>query len=130
MINTNFNTVDIFKCERSPKLIRIKPNLAGSSPIATNQFSQVDSFCKNDFSKEAVRSQINSKSKFYTGQEFSESLFIEKVDRFFHTAVLMCKMVFYYQNCSDLLWEKLSSDREKLLKFEAKAQEFANFWGH
>ena len=31
-------------------------------------------------------------------------------------------MVFCYQNCSDLLWEKivLSSDREKLLKFEAE----------
>ena len=36
-------------------------------------------------------------------------------------------MVFCYQNCSDLLWEKKwSSDWEKLLKFEAEGQEFAN----
>ena len=38
------------------------------------------------------------------------------------------EMVFCYQNCSDLLWEKIvSSDREKLLKFEAEGQEFAKF---
>ena len=37
-------------------------------------------------------------------------------------------MVFCYQNCSDLLREKkCSSDREKLLKFEAEGREFANF---
>ena len=38
-------------------------------------------------------------------------------------------MVFCYQNCSDLLWEKivLNSDREKLLKFEAEGLEFAKF---
>ena len=37
-------------------------------------------------------------------------------------------MVFCYQNCSDLLWEKnCSSDREKLLKFEAAGREFAKF---
>ena len=36
------------------------------------------------------------------------------------------EMVFCYQNCSDLLWEKnCTSDREKLLKFEAEGQEFA-----
>ena len=37
------------------------------------------------------------------------------------------EMVFCYQNCSDLLWEKIdcSSDREKLLKFEAEGREFA-----
>ena len=35
-------------------------------------------------------------------------------------------MVFCYKNFSDLLWEKnCSSDREKLLKFEAEGQEFA-----
>ena len=34
-------------------------------------------------------------------------------------------MVFCYQNCSDLLWEKKSSDREKLLKFKAEGLEFA-----
>ena len=35
-------------------------------------------------------------------------------------------MVFCYQNFSDLLWEKnCSSDREKLLKFEAEGGEFA-----
>ena len=34
-------------------------------------------------------------------------------------------MVFCYQNCSDLLWEKNSSDRENLLKFEAEGREFA-----
>ena len=37
------------------------------------------------------------------------------------------EMVFSHQNCSDLLWEKkCSSDREKLLKFEAEGREFAN----
>ena len=35
-------------------------------------------------------------------------------------------MVFCYQNCSDLLWEKkYSCDQEKLLKFEAEDWEFA-----
>ena len=34
-------------------------------------------------------------------------------------------LVFCFQNCSDLLWEKKSSDREKRSKFEAKGQEFA-----
>ena len=39
---------------------------------------------------------------------------------------LYLTMVFCYQNCSDLLWENnCSSDREKLLKFEAEGQEFA-----
>ena len=38
------------------------------------------------------------------------------------------ELVFCYQNCSDLLWEKnCSSDREKLLKFEAEGREFAKF---
>ena len=38
----------------------------------------------------------------------------------------MVILVFCYQNCSDLLWEKIvQSDREKLLKFEAKGQEFS-----
>ena len=33
-----------------------------------------------------------------------------------------------YRNCSDLLWEKkCSSDREKLLKFEAEGRELAKF---
>ena len=38
-------------------------------------------------------------------------------------------MVFCFQNCSDLLWERivLSSYREKLLKFEAEGREFAKF---
>ena len=36
-------------------------------------------------------------------------------------------MVFCQQNCSDLIWEKnCSSDREKLLKFEAEGWEFAS----
>ena len=36
-------------------------------------------------------------------------------------------MLFCYQNCFDLLWEKkCSSDREKLLKFEAEGREFEN----
>ena len=36
------------------------------------------------------------------------------------------EMVFCYQNCSDLLWEKKCSiDRVKLLKFEAEGREFA-----
>ena len=37
-------------------------------------------------------------------------------------------MVFRYQNCSDLLWEKkCSSDWEKLLKLDAEGWEFAKF---
>ena len=37
-------------------------------------------------------------------------------------------MVFCFQNCSDLLWEKkCSTDRVKLLKFEADGQEFAKY---
>ena len=37
-------------------------------------------------------------------------------------------MAFCYQNFSDLLREKnYSSDREKLLKFEAEGREFAKF---
>ena len=40
-------------------------------------------------------------------------------------------MVFCFQNCSDLMWEKNSSEWEKLkLKFETEGQEFANFWDH
>ena len=35
------------------------------------------------------------------------------------------KIVFCYQDFSDLLWEKKCSDREKLLKFEAEGREFA-----
>ena len=40
---------------------------------------------------------------------------------------LFDEMVFCYQDCSDLLWEKivLFSDREKLLKFEAEGWEFS-----
>ena len=37
----------------------------------------------------------------------------------------MVKLIFCYQNCSDLLWEK--SDWETLLKFEAEDQEVENF---
>ena len=37
-------------------------------------------------------------------------------------------MVLCFQNCYDLLWEKTwTSDREKLLKFEAEGWEFATF---
>ena len=36
-------------------------------------------------------------------------------------------MVFCYQNCSDLLWEKIVLVIEKNLKFEAEGREFANF---
>ena len=36
------------------------------------------------------------------------------------------KMVFCYQNYSNLLWENIvASDREKLLKFEAERLDFA-----
>ena len=34
-------------------------------------------------------------------------------------------MVFCYQNWSDLMWEKNSCDREKLLKFKAEGRVFA-----
>ena len=38
------------------------------------------------------------------------------------------KMVFCYQNCSDLLWEKIVLVIEKnVLKFEAEGPEFAKF---
>ena len=38
---------------------------------------------------------------------------------------ILDKMVFCYQNCSELLWEKnCSSDREKILKFEAEGKNF------
>ena len=37
------------------------------------------------------------------------------------------KMVFCYQNCSTYCKKNCSSDREKLLKFEAKGREFAKF---
>ena len=42
---------------------------------------------------------------------------------------LLLKMVFCYQNCSDLctVRKNCSSDREKLLKFKSEAQEFAKF---
>ena len=42
-------------------------------------------------------------------------------------------MVFCYQNCSDLLWEKKCfsfSDPEKLLKFKAKAEKFQKILNH
>ena len=39
-------------------------------------------------------------------------------------------LVFCYQNCSDLLWEKkCSTDREKLLKFKAEDWEFSKSQG-
>ena len=42
--------------------------------------------------------------------------------------VILFEMVFCYQNCSDLLWEKKwSSDGEKNLKLEAEGREFAKF---
>ena len=37
--------------------------------------------------------------------------------------LLLVKMVFCYQNCSDLLWEKCSSDRDSFFK---GGQKFAN----
>ena len=44
------------------------------------------------------------------------------------TCQTVANMVFCYQNCSDLqLEKKCSSDREKLLKFEAEGREFAKF---
>ena len=36
-------------------------------------------------------------------------------------------MVFCYQNCSDLLWEKIILVIEKNLKFETEGREFAKF---
>ena len=53
---------------------------------------------------------------------FSDTQEIDTIDKLFS------EMVFCYQSCSDLLWEKnCSSDREKLLKFEAEVWEFAKF---
>ena len=47
-------------------------------------------------------------------------------DRPIHKEGAYNGMVFCYQNCSDLLWEKTCSiDWEKLLKFEAEGWEFA-----
>ena len=46
----------------------------------------------------------------------------------YYVSTCIAKMVFCYQNCSDLLWKKnCSSDREKLLKFQAEGREFAKF---
>ena len=43
-------------------------------------------------------------------------------------AAHMIKMVFCYQNCSDLLWEKnCSSDQERSLKFNTGGQKFSEF---
>ena len=36
-------------------------------------------------------------------------------------------MVFCYQNCSDLLWEKIVLVIEKIREFEAEGREFAKF---
>ena len=48
-----------------------------------------------------------------------------------HSFCSLTEMVFCYQNCFDLLWSHVrrncSSDREKLLKFEAEGREFAKF---
>ena len=42
--------------------------------------------------------------------------------------IFKSEIVFCYQNCSDLLWEKnCSSDGEKNLKFKAEGREFAKF---
>ena len=47
----------------------------------------------------------------------------------FGSSISSTEMVFCYQNCSDLLWEKkCSSDQEKLLKFEAEGWEFAKIF--
>ena len=44
------------------------------------------------------------------------------------SSLTWAEMVFYFQNCSDLLWENnCSSDWEKLLNFEAEDREFASF---
>ena len=39
------------------------------------------------------------------------------------------EMVFCYQNCSDILWEKIVLVIEKNLKFEAEGRESAKFLG-
>ena len=38
------------------------------------------------------------------------------------------KLLFCYQNCSDLLGEEIV--QEKVLKFAAEGWEFAKFWDH
>ena len=52
-----------------------------------------------------------------------------KLDTQAQGTIVKCKWIgFYYQNCSDLLWEKKnSSNREKLLKFKDEGQEFTKF---
>ena len=46
----------------------------------------------------------------------------------YYVSTCITKMVSCYQNCSDLLWKKnCSSDREKLLKFEAEGWELVKF---
>ena len=46
----------------------------------------------------------------------------------FELFIILPSMVFCYQNCSDLLWEKIVLVIEKkLLKFEAEGREFAKF---
>ena len=51
---------------------------------------------------------------------------LEKLQRLARSTTL--EMVFSFQNCSDLQWEKkCCSDWEKVLKLEAECCEFANF---
>ena len=47
---------------------------------------------------------------------------------FCSSSLQLLELVFCFQNCSDLLWEKnCPSNGEKLLKFKAECQEFATF---
>ena len=39
--------------------------------------------------------------------------------------LFLISMALCHQNCSDLMWENCSSDRENFLKFEAEDWEFA-----
>ena len=65
--------------------------------------------------------------KLCRAQQFLYDFYAELGCEYFrHDNIL--GMVFCYQNCSDLLWEKnCSTDQENLLKFEAESREFAKF---
>ena len=60
----------------------------------------------------------------FPNKEKKWHLTIKKVGFAFREQQL--EMVFCYQSCTDLLWEKkYSKYREKLVKFEAEGREFA-----
>ena len=40
------------------------------------------------------------------------------------------KLVFFFQNCSDLLWQKVVLVIEKKMKLKAEGRDLQNVWNH